>query len=270
MHILFLGQLIGKNGITFLKKHLQSIKTEWNIDVTIGVADAVTGGYSLGKNHAFYLKKLGVDILVGGESLFLKKDLVEELDNINFLVRPANFTGIGNFGYGSRHVLLPNGKKLNIINIMGLMGFHRVHAGNPYHTAMRILENKKDPSIFNIITFSAIASAEKQTMAHLVCNSQCSAVIGYGAKAITGDAQIINNMAYITDLGRISPPFSVGGLDPENEIIRYKTQRPRYTKEMESSEIELQGLIVTLDPKTGHAININPLRKIYSIASTDA
>lgn len=193
-----------------------------------------------------------------------KRDLVEELAQIHFVLRPANFTGIGNFGYGMRHLHTPKNQQLNIINVMGMMGFHRVHASNPYQLVNKILDNPKHPSPFTLVAFSAIASAEKQTMAHMMAG-KCSAIIGYGAKAITLDAQIIDETAYITDVGRISAPFSVAGFTPESEIERYTTQRPRKSEELISDEIELQAVVITLDDETGKATHLQPLRATYPL-----
>ncbi|NIZ40112.1 YmdB family metallophosphoesterase [Entomospira entomophila] len=265
MKILILGQLIGKSSITFLKEHLPKIKESYAVDATIAVADAVTGGFGLGKNHAFYLRKLGIDLLVGGESLFFKKDLVEDLSKMHFVVRPANFTGQGNFGYGSRQIR--NGLKtpLTVINLMGNMGFHRIHAGNPYQTIIRMMEQIKEKNPLTIVTFSAIASAEKQTLGHLMAG-QCSAVIGYGAKALTADAHIMKeHTAYITDIGRISAPYSIGGLDIETEIKRYQTQRPMRSIEANADSIEMQAVLVTINEVTGQAESILPIREIYPL-----
>ncbi|NIZ47377.1 YmdB family metallophosphoesterase [Entomospira nematocerorum] len=265
MKILILGQLIGKSSISFLKEHLPKIKEFYSVDATIAVADAVTGGFGLGKNHAFYLRKLGVELLVGGESLFFKKDLVEDLSKMHFIVRPANFTGQGNFGYGSRQIRSNLSAPLTVINLMGNMGFHRIHASNPYQTITRILEQTKEKNPLTIVTFSAIASAEKQTMAHLLAG-QCSAVIGYGAKALTADAQIMkDHTAYITDIGRIAAPHSIGGLDIDTEIKRYQTQRPIRSLEAESDSIELQAVLVTIDDNTGKAQSIRPIQEVFPI-----
>jgi 2',3'-cyclic-nucleotide 2'-phosphodiesterase len=263
MKILFLGQLIGKHSITFAKQHLSDLKKIHAVDVVIAPGDMVSGGYGLGKNHALYMRKLGVDMLVGGELLFTKKDLVEDLDNLSFVVRPANFTGHGNFGYGVRHFRVgESGTQLKVINVMGQMGSTRVHAGNPYHCVDKMLAYRESP--FTVVTFSAIASAEKQTMGHYLAD-KCSATIGYGAKALTYDAQIIKNSAYITDIGRIGSQFSIGGLSVEHEIKRYQAQRPRRNVEGEPSAIELQAVLVTLDD-TGKATEIKALREVYPAA----
>ena len=101
MKILYVAEIVGKAGVYALKKCLSEIKKEKNPDFTIACADGATGGNGLGRNHAAYIRKLGVHVLTTGECCFYKKDLTENLGKIPYVLRPDNLN-IEAPGIGSR------------------------------------------------------------------------------------------------------------------------------------------------------------------------
>ena len=91
LKVLFLGEIVGRAGLTAVKKFLPSFRTQEKIDLVIANGEGTTGGFGLGKNHALYLRKLGVDVVTVGEKGFFKKDL---LDLIFVTIELANITKI--------------------------------------------------------------------------------------------------------------------------------------------------------------------------------
>ena len=79
MKILYIAEIVGKAGIHAVKKGLGVYKEQLRPDFIIACADGATGGNGLGRNHAAYLRKLGIDALTTGERCFYKKDLTENL-----------------------------------------------------------------------------------------------------------------------------------------------------------------------------------------------
>jgi len=66
MKILYIAEIVGKAGIYALKKCLPELKKEKNPDFIIACADGATGGNGLGRNHAAYIRKLGVQVVRRG------------------------------------------------------------------------------------------------------------------------------------------------------------------------------------------------------------
>ena len=77
MRILYIAEIVGKAGVFALKQGLPELRKCYAADFIIANADGATGGNGLGRNHALYLRKLGVHVLTLGERCFYKKDLLK-------------------------------------------------------------------------------------------------------------------------------------------------------------------------------------------------
>ena len=99
MRILFIGEVVGSAGIYCVKALLPQLKRELGIDLTIAAAEGATGGFGIGKGHAVYLHKLGVDVITAGDFAYFKRDAVSYFGQARYLLRPANYP-YGNPGRG--------------------------------------------------------------------------------------------------------------------------------------------------------------------------
>ena len=99
MRILFIGEIVGSAGIYCVKALLPGLKRELGVDLTIAAAEAATGGFGIGKGHAVYLHKLGVDVITAGDFAYFKRDAVSYFGQSRYLLRPANYP-YGNPGRG--------------------------------------------------------------------------------------------------------------------------------------------------------------------------
>ena len=91
LRILFIGEIVGRAGIFCIKSMLPALKQELKPDFVIANGDGATGGFGLGKNHAIYLRKLGIDVITSGDQIYFKKDMVEHIERASYILRPANF-----------------------------------------------------------------------------------------------------------------------------------------------------------------------------------
>ena len=99
MRILFIGEVVGSAGIYCVKALLPELKRELGVDLTIASAEGATGGFGIGKGHAVYLHKLGVDVITAGDFAYFKRDAVSFFGQARYLLRPANYP-YGNPGRG--------------------------------------------------------------------------------------------------------------------------------------------------------------------------
>lgn len=256
--ILYIGEIVGKAGVYCIKKLLPELKKEYSIDFTIAGSEGTTGGFGLGKTHAVYLRKLGVDVLTTGEKVFFKKDMVEYIPKAPFILRPANYPpNVPGRGW---RIYQAGDYKIGVINLLGNSGFTRIHLGNPFLYLPDIAEKIKNETKIIILDFHAATTAEKKAMGYH-SDSLVSAMIGSHSKVMTSDEKILSNgTAVITDAGRTGSQFSVGGLAPDIEIRKFLTQIPERSNDWWNN-MEFQGVLLEIDPETGKALSIERIKK---------
>jgi metallophosphoesterase (TIGR00282 family) len=259
MKILYIAEIVGKAGIYALKKCLPKLKKEKNPDFIIACGDGATGGNGLGRNHAAYIRKLGINVISTGECCFYKKDLTENLEKIPYVLRPYNLNfeapGIGCRVYRTEP---QKGEKVAVAVFLGQSGFSRLHANSPFPGFPPLVERLRQESPFVIIDFHALATAEKQSFFALA-DGQCSAVIGSHTRVQTADERILpGGTAVITDAGRTGSTESVGGHDRESRIREYLSGIPDWSREAWDKP-ELQGVFIEL-AGDGKALSIERIR----------
>lgn len=255
IRILYIAEIVGKAGVFTVKKLLPRIKRDLRVDFTIGNADSATGGAGLGRQHAVYLRKLGVEAITTGECAYYKRDIVEYMPKAPYLLRPANYP-YGNPGKGYK-VFACGAARIAVFQLLGQAGFSRVHLANPYHSVSDLARKLREETPIVVLDFHAATTAEKQTMARHIEGS-VTAVIGSHTKAQTADARVRGGTAYITDAGRTGSLMSVGGFDPETRVREYLSGIPAWSKDGRIG-LELQGCLIEA-AEDGRALSIEALR----------
>lgn len=253
---MYIGEIVGKAGIWCVKNVLPELKKTEKPDLVIANGDGATGSYGLGKQHAGYLRKMGIDIITGGECIFYKKDLVEGFDTTPYVLRPYNYPGESP-GRGWR--LVQAGKvQVAVVSMLGRAGFNRVHSENPF-TALPIISDrlhKETPYI--IVDFHASATAEKQAFFYHA-DGKVSVVIGSHGRVQTSDETILPlGCGIITDAGRTGSQDSVGGTDPAVKIQEYLTRIPDWSHDAWERPV-FQGVLIDLDDN-GKTVSIRRIR----------
>ena len=282
MNIFYIAGITGKAGVWAVKKNIAELKRRYQPDFIIANADMATGAGGLGKQHAGYLRKMGIDCITGGDCIFQKKDLVENLAQMPFVLRPCNLPEHGP-GSGYRYFTARNGEKLAVISLLGRVGRHRLLADNPFTLMQALLPHIATETPFIVVDFSSIATAEKQTMAFFLAG-KVSALIGSGTGAAAADERLLSadagvsgagassvscthtgmqcagaetdavqhcrKTAYITDAGRTGSFDSVGGYAPSSKIREYRTGLFEYPQET-WQRVCVQGLDIELDGAGG-------------------
>jgi metallophosphoesterase (TIGR00282 family) len=258
MKILYIAEIVGKAGVYAYKMGLRPLLSRYQPDFVIACADGATGGNGLGRNHAVYIHKLGANIITTGDCGFYKKDLVEYIGKMPYLLRPHNLNPEAP-GTGSRTFKGPGGLKLAAAVILGQSGFTRLHGDNPYSRLPALLERLRQESPWVIIDFHAEASAEKQALFALA-DGGCTAVIGSHTRVQTADERILpGGTAVITDAGRTGSQESVGGSDRQFRIQEYLTGIPEWTHES-WERCGIQGVLIESDA-AGKALSIKRIQE---------
>lgn len=250
MRVLYIAEIVGKSGIHSVKTALGPLKKEREIDFVIANADGATGGYGLGRNHSAYLRKLGVDVITGGEQFFYKKDMAENIEKAFFLLRPANLPSEMP-GRGWRYYSVgKDGPRIVVLSLLGQSGFGRIHAANPYAYLESTIERLHKESATVILDFHAATTAEKYTM-FFFADGQVSAIMGSGQRVPTADLQVTpHGTAFICDAGRSGSTESVAGFAPAVEIKRIMSGVPIRSEEFWARE-RFNAVLLDIDEATG-------------------
>jgi metallophosphoesterase (TIGR00282 family) len=256
LRVLFIGEIVGKSGVWVVKELLPKIREKKRIDFVIADGEGATGGFGIGKNHAVYLHKLGIDAITTGECSYYKKDIVEHFNRAPYMIRPANYPP-RNPGRGWM-IFEKNGRKIAVLSLLGIAGFKRVHLKNPFSLLPKLLESITPETNAIVLDFHAVTTAEKATM-FAMADGRLSAVIGTHTKALTADDHVTaGGTAVITDAGRTGSLDSVAGLDPEIEIRKLTTLVHEYSKEGWAT-LEMQGVVLEIGDD-GKALSMEKFR----------
>ncbi len=253
--ILSLGEIVGKSGIYTIKKELARVKDQYQIDFVMANGEGTTGGFGIGKNHSIYLKKLGIDLITGGEKSYFKKDMVDHIRTCRWMTRPANLP-YESPGRGWQ-VIKKGDRSIGVISLLG-QSYFRTHANNPYTYLPELVKKVSAKTNCIIVDFHAATTAEKQTMFHLA-DGMVSAVVGTHSKVLTADAHIMpKGSGVITDNGRCGSVQSVGGFLVDGEIQKQILGIPAKS-EVSWEGLELQGVVLTING-FGKCVDIEAIR----------
>ncbi len=243
MRVLFIGEIVGKAGIYCVKTLLSSFRKQHAIDFVVANGDGATNGFGIGKNHSIYLRKLGVDVITGGDQIYYKKDMVDHIAHASYILRPANFPP-GNPGRGWRTFTIGE-RKLAVISLLGQSGFSRVHLSNPFTFLPELVDRARKETDTVLVDFHALTTAEKNSMFHLA-DGLVTALLGTGQRVATADETVRDRgTATICDAGRTGSMDGVAGLDSAVEIQKHITQIPERSQEAWKN-LMLNGVIVDI------------------------
>lgn len=249
MNLLFIGDVVGKNGCEFLNQHLNELKLLHSIDITIVNGENSAQGNGINTVSYQSIMSAGADVITTGNHAFRRYDSLSLFDDKFNLLRPANYPegcigkGIQTFDCGKFSYC--------VINLMGTAFMDDLD--NPFSTVDRLLETVDTPNIF--IDFHAEATAEKQAMGYYL-SQKVTAVIGTHTHVPTADETIIDeHTAYITDVGMVGAERSILGVKIKPAIDRFRFHMPVRFTEAESP-CAICGVVVSFNEKTGKAYDI--------------
>lgn len=255
MKILAVGDLIGNAGIKELRKQLDKIRKEENIDFTIVNGENAAEGMGITQKNLDDILSQKVDVITMGNHTWAKKDIFKFIDHPK-LIRPANYPkGVVGKGYG---IYTCQNKKIAVINLIGRVDIN-VLSENPFIIAKELVEKLQKQVDIIIVDFHAEATAEKIAMGYFL-DGKATAVFGTHTHVQTADEKILpKGTAYITDLGMTGPKNSVIGMDIEVSFKRFETTLPERYR-IATGETMLNGVIFDIDDDTN---KVKQVKRIY-------
>ena len=133
------------------------------------------------------------------------------------------------------------------------------HLDCPFRVGEKEVELLSKETKLILVDFHAEATSEKMAMGWFL-NGKVSAVLGTHTHVQTSDERILDEgTAYITDVGMTGPLASVIGIRKQVALERLLTQIP-WKFDVATEEIELQGVVIDVDPITGKSKKIQRIK----------
>lgn len=255
MNILCIGDVVGSVGCAHLQKVLPALKRELAVDVCIVNGENSADGNGLLPASAAAIFAAGADVITGGNHTFRRREILDELERSDTLLRPANYPG-GVPGQGM--TVIDRGRyQVTVINLLGTVYMESLES--PFEALDRLLEQAGRPR-FCVVDFHAEATAEKKALA-FYADGRVSAVFGTHTHVATADEQMLpEGTGYITDVGMTGPVVSCLGVRPELSIARMRTKLPVRFLTAEGA-CAMDGVLFTLDDRTGHTVAVRRVRR---------
>jgi len=257
MKILFMGDIVGEPGRHAVKELLPKIVKSEGVEFVIANCENVAGGSGVTPALADELLSYGVDVLTSGDHIWKRKEIYDKLGSDARILRPANYPSEVP-GSGSTVVSSSSGTDVGVINLIGRVFMQAVEC--PFKTAKREVEKLKNKARIIIVDMHAEATSEKIALGWYL-DGLVSAIVGTHTHIQTADEKILpQGTAFISDAGMTGPYDGVIGRKKEQILNRFLTQMP--TKfEMAEGDIQLHGVIIDIDGKTGKAESIKRVQK---------
>ncbi len=252
MKILFIGDVVGSPGRDMLIDYLPKLKAKFQPHLTIVNGENAASGKGITEKIYRQFIEGGAQVVTLGNHTWDKRDIFEFIDDAKFMVRPANFPeetpGQGMVFYKV------SGVEVAVISIQGRTFLPPIDC--PFKTVDQLIERAKKKTQFIFVDFHAEATSEKQAMGWYL-DGRVSAVVGTHTHVQTADNRILEKgTAFITDVGMTGPYDGILGVSREAVLKRFITSLPARFDVVEG-RTQLNGVIIDIDQKTGHARSIN-------------
>jgi len=249
---------VGSPGRVAVNKLLPELKKEYNLDFVIANAENAAGGSGITPRVSQELFESGVSVLTSGDHIWKKSDVFDIIDQDERILRPINFPS-GAPGRGAGIFVAKNGNKVGVVNVQGRV-FMDGLLECPFKASRQALETLAKDTKIIIVDIHAEATSEKVALGWYL-QDLASAVVGTHTHIQTADEKILpSGCAYITDVGMTGPYDSVIGRRIEDVLKRFLTAVPTRF-EVATDDVQLHGVVLDIDDKTGKAKSIVRLQK---------
>lgn len=258
MRLLFLGDVVGRAGRDAVARHLPGLRDRLSLDFVVANGENVAHGFGITERTARDLYEAGVDCITTGNHVWDQREIVATIDADPRLLRPINFPrgtpgrGIGVFTVGRRRVV--------VVNVMARLFMDPLD--DPFAAVDSVLATQRLGAGVDaiLVDVHGEASSEKMALGHF-CDGRASIVVGSHSHVPTADAQVLpGGTAYQTDAGMCGDYDSVIGMKKEAAVQRFVRKMPGERLSPAEGEGTMCGVFVELDPGTGRALRVDPVR----------
>ena len=251
MKLLFIGDVVGEAGCTFLQKRLPGLRRRLGADLVVVNGENSANGNGITAYSADMLFTAGADCITTGNHAFQRRGDLHIFEK-ECIVRPANYSDACP-GHGVC-VLDLGACRVAVVNLMGVLFMEALD--NPFTVIDAVLAGLDTPNI--LVDFHAEATSEKRAMGFYL-DGRVTAVLGTHTHVPTADACILpGGTGYQTDAGMTGVEQSVLGVDIAAATDRMRLHTPVRFSEA-SGACYLCGTLVEFDQKNGKCSSIHPV-----------
>ena len=265
MNILYLGDIMAQPGLALIERELPKLREELNLSVVVAQAENLSDGKGTRIADFERLQAAGVDMCTGGNHTFFRDEIYPLLDDPEEpIIRPANYMS-GKPGLGFKYIESPEGPVLVISMLGQIVGKDAdIPVKNPLQTIDEILRKEANTKrVATIVNFHGDFSSEKIVFGHYV-DGRVSMVVGDHWHVPTADARVLpGGSAHMTDVGMCGILNSSLGVKYESIISRWKDSIPTKNEIEMGGPLQINGLLASIDTKTGLAVKAEGFRRIY-------
>lgn len=252
-NILAVGDVVGPQGLRYLRKTLPQLRREYQAAFTV-VNGENASNVGLTPQQAEDMFDAGADVVTLGNHAFRQRSVHNYLDDTPYILRPANYApqtpgrGFGVFD-----------SKLGPVAVVNLIGRCNMDYGpdNPFLMVDKILPELEEAK-FILVDFHAEATSEKLAMGYML-DGRVTALWGTHTHVPTADARVLpNGTGYITDLGMTGPKHSVIGIQPQLSVEKFRGGVYSPYKPAEGPCV-LSGAVFTVDTDTGRCTAVRQI-----------
>ena len=250
---------MGRPGREAVQRFLPAVREEYGIDFAIANGENAAGGKGVTDKVAAELFGYGINVLTGGNHSWQNREGFKVIQEEARILRPANFPqGQDVPGRGAAVFQDRTGVNVGVLNLQGRVFMSPLDC--PFQSALREISTLCQETKIIIVDFHAEATSEKVSMGWFL-DGRVAAVIGTHTHVQTADEQILpQGTAYITDVGMTGPHDGVIGIK-KDIVLESMVSRLPVRHQLAEGNIRLNGVIVTIDPETGRATDIERLSR---------
>jgi 2',3'-cyclic-nucleotide 2'-phosphodiesterase len=255
MRLLFIGDIVGPPGVTFLRRALPLLIARENVDMVVANAENAAGGSGLTAALFRKIRAAGVDAVTLGDHIYKKAEIIATLNNDDRVCKPANYPPDAP---GREYVLTSarDGTPVAAICLQGRTFMRSVDC--PFRAADRVLAELEGRVKVIVVDAHAEATADKYLLGHYL-KGRVSAVLGTHTHVPTADEHILpEGTAFISDVGMTGPYEGVLGRRVDRVLSTAVSFVP-CPFDVATGDPRLAGAIVDVDAATGRATEIRRL-----------
>jgi 2',3'-cyclic-nucleotide 2'-phosphodiesterase len=222
VRLLFVGDVVGSPGRRALESLLPGLRERHAPDFVVVNGENSAGGVGITERIARAFFELGVDAITLGNHAFRHTEVYDYLDREERIVRPANYPRADP---GRGHTIVErDGVRLAVVNLAGTVFLDTYRS--PFPEADAIIADLRDRADHVLVDFHAEATSEKVAMGWYL-DGRVTACVGTHTHVPTADARVLpGGTAFVTDVGMTGPRDGVIGVERDQAIRRFLTQRP--------------------------------------------
>jgi len=259
LKILFLGDIVGRDGRDEVISKVSELREKYKLEAVIVNGENSVNGFGISPQVCNDFFAAGVDCITTGNHIWDQRAIISYIDGEKRLLRPINFPE-NTPGNGSYIIETSKGNKILVVNAMARLFMNALD--DPFAAMKKLCKENRLGKDVNAIflDFHGEATSEKMAMANF-CDGKVSAVVGTHTHIPTADAHILENgTGYQTDAGMCGVYNSVIGMEKNIAVSKLVRQVPGERLRPATGVATICGTIIDINPDTGLCNRIEPLR----------